>query len=210
MKLILNGKRYWEIKSIWREARCSLPIRKRKINKMKYAQILFLLLIFSCHNTETGNQISKDEISFFDEQFSYTSNEPILNIYCKFSECGEWGGHEEHIIISKKNKKSFKLNYEKYSANCDSIVQVFDGIGYLIEPKSKLIESREIEIQEKEKRAILDFSYKMVKSKFMEEYPGHAGLILSITNSDSTFMISTYGGKADHFLKLLSELELEK
>ncbi|MBL0099104.1 MAG: hypothetical protein IPP49_02835 [Saprospiraceae bacterium] len=80
------------------------------------------------------------------------------------------------------------------------MVQVFNGIGYLTEPKRELIESREIEIQDKEKRAILNFSHEMVKSKFKEEYPGHAGLILSVTNSDSTFMISTYGGNANHYL----------
>lgn len=177
---------------------------------MKFSQILFLILIISCQNSENGNKIVEDEIIFFDDELSNTSNEPVLNIYCEFSECGEWGGHKEYITISKKDKKSFKLNYEKYSADCDSMIQVFNGIGYLLEPKSELIESKEIVIKEKEKMAILYFSNEMVKSKFKETFPGHAGLILSITNSDSTFMIRTYGGNANHYLKLLNELKLKE
>ena len=177
---------------------------------MRYFQILFLILLISCQNSEKRNKISKKGIIFFDEELLYASQEPILNIYCEFSECGEWGGHKEYITISKKDWKSFKLKYEKYSVDCDSMVQVFDGTGYSIEPKSELIESKEIEIHDKEKRAILNFSYDMVSSKFKEEYPGHGGLILSISNSDSTFNIRTYGGNANHYMKLLYELKLKK
>ena len=147
-------------------------------------------------------------INFFDEKLESTSKEPVLRIRSEFTECGEWGGHDEYLVVSKKDKNSFKLNYEKYDVNCDSMIQVYDGLGYVLNPKRKLITSKEIEITSKEKQAILDFSIDMVKSKFREEYSGHSGISLSIVNSDSTFFISTYGGGESHYLKLINALNL--
>ena len=115
---------------------------------MKYFQVLILILVISCKNSDNGKQLPNEEKIFFDEQLGFTSNESILKIHCKFMECGEWGGHNEYITIAKKNNELFKLNYEKYNVNCDSMVQVFDGKGYLIQPKSELVKSKEIEIHE--------------------------------------------------------------
>ncbi|MBL0099105.1 MAG: hypothetical protein IPP49_02840 [Saprospiraceae bacterium] len=71
---------------------------------MKYFQILVFISIISCQNSQNGKQGNKEEFKFFDEELGLISNKPTLNIYCQFSECGEWGGHEEHIVISKKIK----------------------------------------------------------------------------------------------------------
>lgn len=177
---------------------------------MKYVQVLFVILTVSCQNEEVKNQVAKEDVNFFNEQLGLILEERTLSIYCEFNECGEWGGHEEYIVVSKKDNNSFKLNYEKYSADCDSMVQEFDGMGYIIRPKKVLIKTKEIDLENKGKQAILDFSYEMVRSKFKEEFPGHAGLVLSIANSDSTFFIRTYGGNANHYLILVNELNLEK
>ena len=94
---------------------------------MKFIQLLLLITLFSCQNSP-----SHDSFNFFEEKLDQISEEPILNIYGNFNECGEWGGHEEFIKISKKNKNTFRLEFEKYSANCDSMIWFDDGIGYLV------------------------------------------------------------------------------
>lgn len=177
---------------------------------MKHLSILLLTLMTSCQNE--ASIASKPEISidFFEQELIMSSEEPILNIYCQFDECGEWGGHEEYIRVLKKGRTSFKLEYEKYSANCDNKVQVFDGLGYLIQAQKSLVQTKEIELKDKEKQAILDFSFEMVKSKFKEDFIGHAGIILSITNSDSTLFISTYSREVEHYIELIDKLNLDK
>lgn len=62
---------------------------------------------------------------------------------------------------------------------------------------------------ESRKRAIINFSTEMVKSKFNENSDVHGGVFLSIVNSDTTFRITTYGGTAEHYLRLVNNLELD-
>ena len=177
---------------------------------MKYTLLLILFSLLSCQNKVVQEQTINENIDFFDEALESNSQEPILSIYCKFTECGEWGGHQEHLTISKKDSNSFKLKYEKYSVDCDSMVKIFDGSSYTIQPKNTLVKTDEIQINNTEKQAILDFSFSMVKSKFKEQFSGHSGLVVSIINSDSTFFIRTYGGEADHYLILKNKLGLKE
>ncbi len=172
---------------------------------MRYINYLIVVLLVSCQG-----RVVQEKTNFFDEQLGLTSEDPFLTIDCVFDECGEWGGHEESIKISRKGHVSFKLEYKKYSVNCDSMINVFHEVGFILKPKSKLVMSREIEIKEMEKQAILDFSFDMVRSKFKEEFSGHSGIIISIRTSDSTFQIRTFGGSADHYHNLIDKLNLKK
>lgn len=175
---------------------------------MRYIQILLLCLLISCQNQET-NSVNQLGIDFFDQELSWSSNEPILKIFFESNECGEWGGHEEYMTVSKKNEKKYKLEYQKYNVNCDSMVKVFDGARYQIRPQNNLIKEEIIEINENEKKAILNFSIDMVKSKFKGiESISHAEIRLSICNSDSTFYIWQYGGSLDNYHKLLAGLKI--
>jgi len=161
----------------------------------------------SCQNQNTKPEEDL-KVDFFEEELNWTSNEPILKIYFESTECGEWGGHEERLTVLKMDAKKYKLEYEKYEVNCDSMVEVFDGFGNLIRPLNTLIYKKEIEVDENEKQAILDFSFDMVNAKFKEEFVSHAEIKLSISNSDSTFYIWKYGGNADCYYKLLKRLKI--
>ncbi|MFK7775355.1 MAG: hypothetical protein AB8F94_24660 [Saprospiraceae bacterium] len=148
-------------------------------------------------------------VNFFEEELNWVLDDPILRIYYESTECGEWGGHEEHIKVLRNNTKKYKLEYEKYQVDCDTMIKVFDGIGYLTRPLSTLINKKEIEVNQNEKEAILDFLFDMVKSKFEEEgIVSHSEIKLSISNSDSTFYIWKYGGNADDYHKLLKRLRI--
>jgi hypothetical protein len=176
---------------------------------MKYFQILLLIFLASCLNQETLS-LNELEIDFFDSELNWASNEPVLKIYFESKECGEWGGHKEHLTVSKKNNRKYKLEYKKYKVNCDSIVKEFNGIGYIFRPINTLDSKKEIEIKKNEKQAILNFSFDMIKSKFNEEeLTSHAEVTMSICNSDSTFYILRRGGQAEIYSKLLKALKID-
>lgn len=149
------------------------------------------------------------EISFFEDLKHTTISAPILTIYCQYDECGEWGGHEEIIEINRNDYQDFTLKYVKYDVNCDSMLNKFDGKGYVVEPLRTLNLEKNLEMTSSEKENIYKFCNEMIKSKFGEQFPGgHAGIILSITNYDSTFHISTYGNNIDPYEELLKKLKL--
>lgn len=153
-------------------------------------------------------QEDKLSLDFFEKELNWASNEPVLKIYFESKECGEWGGHEEYMTVLKKNSQKYKLEYKKYQVNCDSMIKVFNGIGYLIRPLNTLIIEKEIDINHNEKQAILDFSVNMVESKFKEEALSHAEIKMSICNSDSTFYIWKHGGDENTYDKLLKGLKI--
>ncbi|WP_339810222.1 hypothetical protein [uncultured Imperialibacter sp.] len=168
--------------------------------------ILLLTLMMACQQKDNNQEL---QIDFFDEQLMMRSNKPILNIYCHFDECGEWGGHEEFIEITKKNK-SFLLTHTEYSVNCDSMVSEYYLGGLLTRPYKELVGTSTFELTEAKKRAILNFSTDMVESKFSETFPGYSGITLSLFNSDSTLFIRTYTRTAEHYLNLITALKQDE
>ncbi|MEQ8582507.1 MAG: hypothetical protein RIC30_07445 [Marinoscillum sp.] len=175
---------------------------------MKFINIILAAFIFSCQHT---NEQQKSKVDFFENELLSNSNEPLLNIYYQSDECGEWGGHEETMVISRNDgKTSYELTYQEYSVNCDSMITEYSKYGYYARPLKELVRTTKVVIDEQRKQSILNFSTDMVKSKFNEPFTGHSGVILTISNSDSTFIISTWGGTDKHYLKLVSNLELDE
>ena len=48
-------------------------------------------------------------------------NHGTLYIQATFSECGEWGGHQEKVSVDIYKDMSLKVHYQVYPYNCDSI-----------------------------------------------------------------------------------------
>lgn len=177
------------------------------MRNFKSFKILILFLAISCQ-PQAEKQVSP--IDFFENELLSNSKEPVLNIYYQSDECGEWGGHEELIEITrKKNREAFELTYTEYRVDCDSMINELYRGAYIARPFRELVQSTKMEMTEPRKEAILNFSVEMVKSKFEEPFPFNAGVVLSITNSDSTFNLSTWGGTDVHYLKLISTLKSE-
>ena len=127
---------------------------------------------------------------------------PILHINARFDECGEWGGHREHLQIFS-SIHHFKLRYDIYSADCDSL-HVFEN-----RPIEQFVSSQEIILGEEEQKAILAFAHEMVdKKKSFKAFPYHACIGLSIWDTDSTFYIRACDWSPEPYLKLLKQLNL--
>jgi len=172
---------------------------------------LFLTLLFACnHSTSTDKQADNSIVTintFFDEaDLGAFGSDTRLFINTQFSECGEWGGHEEKIVVFAKEDKEFYLNYKKFKVNCDSIGKYYGTPDF-----QKLEKEKTLKLNDANKKSISGYIHRMVKSKVEERYPRHAGNSFSVIKSDSSLIIDVYSGgsySVDSYNRLLTELNL--
>ena len=179
--------------------------RSRTIQQL-YLSLLLSFLI-SCDPSDTSDK-SKEKISIFFDEAVLGGNgyDGKLLIEATFSECGEWGGHEEKMIVFGKPDKEIYLNYRKFKVNCDSI-----GAYYGTPDFQKLEFEKILKLNEANKKSISAYILRMVKSKMKERFPGHAGNHFLVINSDSTLFIDVYDDKkydVESYSRLLDGLNL--
>lgn len=166
---------------------------------------IILVLFYGCtNNNKTPNNTIEDTKysnnrviptspkNYQTKTFFSLSNFHFLNdtifIYARFSECGEWGGHEEFIKLYVKESK-FYANYFKYSTNCEKMNE------YGMLPMTK-VKDTVIIVGDIEKEAINEYSHQLLNAKINQDFPGHAGDIFSISNSEKTLNIGIYDDKS--------------
>jgi hypothetical protein len=138
--------------------------------------------------------------------FNAKNQTGYLSIETRFSECGEWGGHKEQIIIQADSDNSFHANYTVFPYDCDSL-PYYIGINNL-----KPIINKTVAVNDKEKKSILDYVQRLMQSKIDERaFDGatNAGNIFTLTNSDSSLFISLYNNKLsdiESYKQLITEL----
>ncbi len=168
---------------------------------------LFLTFLFACnHSASTDNTIETINTFFDEADLGAFGSDTRLFLNAKFSECGEWGGHEEKMIVFAKEDKEFYLNYKKFKVNCDSIGKYYGRPGF-----QKLEVEKTLKLNDANKKSISGYIQRMAKSKVEERYLGHAGNSFSVMKSDSTLIIDVYGGGTfsdDSYNRLLTELNL--
>jgi len=113
-----------------------------------------------------------------------------IKIYAHYSECGEWGGHEEFIKIFL-NDKVLYANYKKYKINCKDCSK--DG-----DLNQKIQLDTIVEITEKRKESLNTYFHQFIDSKFSSVFPGNAGDYFSIVKSDSTLVLIVYGNNQNN------------
>lgn len=171
--------------------------------------LFFFLILVGCSNCKEPRPAVKPntEVDFFDPmEFGTINNGGRLSIEAKFSECGEWGGHKEEIIVFADSSKTFHAGYRVFPYNCDSLPY------YIGNKNLKPIVSKTVTVQEKEKTAIIAYIRRLTQSKINERLidgASNAGNVFSIVNSDSTFFIWIRNRKdedASSYNKLVHEL----
>ena len=161
-----------------------------------------MVLATGCTQTSQKND-TQNSNAFFKAGFSGFSERDSIIIKAVFSECGEWGGHEETIVISLDKDKMFYATYRIYPFNCDSIDYYYGNTNL-----NPTISQRTI-LTENGKASIVDYIHRLTKSKITEEYPGHAGNFFSLINSDSSLLIQVYDSKeydVQSFRQLVTEV----
>jgi len=173
--------------------------------------MLVLFLIISCSKKEEDKKVvvNNKSVIFFDPlSLGASGVDANLKISAYFSECGEWGGHQEELRIFSKegNYKDQFLVYTKTSIDCDKR----DSKGHNIQ---KVVVEKTIKLTDSDKRSLIAYMKRMIESKVRERFPGHAGDQFSIVNADSTFIIEVYDKDSINvksYNQLLTELKLAK
>jgi len=161
-------------------------------------QIFLLSLSLCC-----GHGSDKEQLKDSSKNTWGMFNHGTLLVETRFSECGEWGGHKETLSIDELKDMKLRVKYDVYPYNCDSIN--YYNANDNLNPSTH----KQIDLDEDQIKPILDYIQRLTQSKISERFPGHAGNIFEITNSDSTFVLSVYSNeKADmnSYIRLLREL----
>ncbi|MEO7922287.1 MAG: hypothetical protein ABIR30_01280 [Chitinophagaceae bacterium] len=166
--------------------------------------VLFPFLFSNCKQ-EKKRADSKKEIIFFDPielgAFNQSSN---VSIDARFSECGEWGGHTETIILTADKEQKLYATYKVYPFNCDSLDHYYKNKNLMPAFERKII------LTDKSKQSISNYIHRLTQSKITQRFStSNANNIFSIANSDSSLFILVYGSKEYEvlsFKKLTSEL----
>jgi hypothetical protein len=162
--------------------------------------LLSIFFLLGCRQ-KSSRTSKKSHSNIF--SFLKLSQTDSIYITARFSECGEWGGHKEEIIINADERWNTYVHYKVFPYNCDSINFYYSNDNLL--PKIDTI----INLSDRGKQSIKEYIQRLAQSKVMEEFPGHAGDYFSVVTSDSALIIKVYDDKlsnVDSFNKLVSGL----
>ena len=122
-----------------------------------------------------------------------------LYIKSKFSECGEWGGHDEIFKIFNIKERKTKLQFER-----NEVKDCFDkSKGGEILQTSTI--KKELILSDSQKQALMNYINDLMKSKFIENPISHSGNRFSVEDSKGNLEISVFGNQ-DHNINIYNEL----
>lgn len=177
-------------------------------------RIFFLPFYFSvivgCLSCNEGKRsiAQATKVSFFDPMmFGAANHAGRLSIKAQFSECGEWGGHKEEVIIYADSLERFHADYRIFPFSCDSLTFYLANDNL---PPPRI--SKTIVLQENEKKAVIAYIQRLTQSKVNERFidgASNAGNVFSFVNADATFSISVRNQKqadVDSYRQFIHEL----
>ena len=162
-----------------------------------------LLIFFSCSKNELNSEKNLEKYDF--DNLYEVNYEDTLYIKSKFSECGEWGGHDEVIKVFLVKERKTMLRFERNEViDCD----IRNSKGDIVKkPNLK----KQFILSASEKKAIMSYFNQLTKSKFSEKDFGNSGNSFSIEDSKGNLKISTYGNHQfdiDLYNNLLKSLKI--
>jgi hypothetical protein len=140
----------------------------------------------SCKQKIKETQHKEEVIFFYPLELGATNQTSNLLIETRFDECGEWGGHKEKITVFADSTMTIHANYQVFPFNCDSLDY------YYTNQNLKPTIEKAIVLGDKEKNSVSDYIQRLIQAKVTERFPGHAGNIFYVVNSDSTLVIQVY------------------
>jgi hypothetical protein len=104
-----------------------------------------------------------------------------LTLYAQYSECGEWGGHQESLRIYRGDDDELWTIYQR------DTVTTCEGP---IENNRTVLKQRTVKLTKDNQRAIIQYMHNLLDRSLEEEMPSHSGEFFSIRRNDSKFVIS--------------------
>ncbi|WP_265129399.1 hypothetical protein [Chryseobacterium oranimense] len=173
---------------------------------MKFLPLIFLLIFFiSCSKKENLGKGNSGQPEYsFKNIFSF-DNEDTIFIKSRFTDCGEWGGHNELIKVYR-SKRKMELTYIKYKVNCGKM----DSSGSLIQIKDT---TRHFILSDSQQLSLMNYFNNLMKSKFIDKEYGNSGNSFLIEDSKEQLRFSQYGNNTlflNNYNTLMQSLGLSK
>lgn len=163
----------------------------------------FLIAFLSCAKKELKPETNLEKYNF--DNLYEVNYQDTLYIKSKFSECGEWGGHDEVMkVFYVKERKTMLLFERNEVVDCDDRNSKGDIV-------KKPILKKQFILSVSEKESLMNFISQLTKSKFLEKNFGNSGNSFSIEDSKGNLKISTYGNhqyNLDIYNNLLQSLKI--
>jgi hypothetical protein len=158
---------------------------------LRFSLIIAMTLLFSGCSQDSKSSETKDNALFFDSMMLGAFNSKNnLTIEAGFTECAEWGGHHEKIVLYANKEQVFYANYKVYPFKCDSLENYYRNKN--LTPRI----DKTIKLNDVKKKAVIDYIKRLIESKIAEGLPqSNANNIFTIANSDSTLFIEVFGDK---------------
>lgn len=148
-----------------------------------YKTSLLLLTLLTLQIAVAQNE--NEARSFFGPDHFLTDT---LFIKTQFTECGEFGGHQEVSKIYLK-EKSFYITYQNFSADCKTIKENYGRpVQILTKTITQVLTQSNI-------AAIQKYLHQLLDAALQEPFPMHAGYILQVEKSDKTINLFAYTWK---------------
>ena len=172
----------------------------------------FLISIFSCANNSKNEDpleiiSQKNDRKEKDNSLGVLNKQDTLKITVEFSECGEWGGHREMILLQRNEDNNVIARLQIDSISCEKIITKYD-LDYK-QDYSDLDDNERIVILDKEKiltkneeREISNFIINLLEIYLKNDYFNRdedslfmyqgSGSTLQIINTNSTLNFTFY------------------
>ncbi len=178
--------------------------------------LLVISLLLVCCNIDASDKSPSEEkvdVSRFDELSfdpdylrASSSQETLLFLKAKFSECGEFGGHSEELQIHSIGLNGFHAKYSRYGLECDPPPPPEpDGT-----PQPDLREVQidtTINLEKGALNSIKDYMIDLLGGKIEENFLNHSGNTFIIQNTDSSLYIKVYDNNIENVINYFSLLE---
>ncbi|WP_144281761.1 hypothetical protein [Chryseobacterium echinoideorum] len=168
---------------------------------------LFLTVFFflNCSEKRPHEISNSDQPEYSFEHILNYNNEDTIFIKSQFSDCGEWGGHEELIKVYRSEKR-IKLSYVKFEADCE----MRDSVSLIVQQEKRNIE---ILLTNPQQEALMNYINNLLKFKFLDHEMSHSGNVFSVNNTKEDFKISQFGNQSlllDNYNTLMTVLRFPK
>lgn len=151
---------------------------------IRFHPFLLLLSAILINCTEHLKKSAPSKPHFFDVlELGACNPEVRVTIETRFTECGEWGGHKENVIIAADSSETIFALFELYPFNCDSLSFYYKN------GKLKPAVTERTVLTEAKKKAVILYVDKLLEKKISERFTGGTSSSYSITNYDSTLFI---------------------
>ncbi len=167
---------------------------------------IFITLIVSCIFSLMSNcTLNNFRIPLSCENNSTPLNllnysQDTLKITVEASDCGEWGGHREYILLHKDKENRLIANFTVDSVSCDNIISIYEeDYSYSdIDENSRIIVIDTFKILTKNDEKIINkFIIRVMNLYLRQEMHSNAGTTYHIQHTDSTLDLN-YWNNGDY------------